>query len=108
MGLLRFGFTRRRGLFSRGHLARVRSSAPRHNPRARGWAIEGGAGHRLLQSTKTVSYPVRSAVFRSRRVSPVAMVHPVVVVSPGVAVLAALRVVAVSSVLAMRWFSFVQ
>jgi hypothetical protein len=36
------------------------------------------------------------------------MVHPVVVVSPGVAVLAALRVVAVSSVLAMRWFSFVQ
>jgi hypothetical protein len=34
------------------------------------------------------------------------MVHPVVV-SPGVAVLAVLRVVAVSSVLAMRWFSFV-
>jgi hypothetical protein len=57
-----------------------------------------------LQSTKTVSYPVRPAVFLSRKVSPV---HPVVVVSPVVVVLAVLRVVAVSPVLTMRWFSFV-
>ena len=60
-----------------------------------------------LQSAKTVSYPVRPAVFPSLRVSSVALVHPVVVVSPVVDVSAVLRAAAVAPVSAMRWFSFV-
>jgi hypothetical protein len=69
--------------------------------------LRWGAGRRPLQSTKTVYYPVRPEVLRSRRVSPVALVPPVVVASLVVAVLAVLRVLAVPSVLAMNWFSFV-
>ena len=47
------------------------------------------------------------AVFRRRRVSPVALVHPVVVVSRVVAGLAVWRVATVSPVLVMRSFSSV-
>jgi hypothetical protein len=68
--------------------------------------LRWGAGRRPLQSTKTASYSVGPAILRSRRVSPVAMVHPVVAVSPVVAVLAVLR--AVSPVLVKHWFSSVQ
>jgi hypothetical protein len=59
---------------------------------------------------KTATYAVRKipAVFQSRRVLPVALVHPVAGVSPGVDMLAASWVASVSPVLAMRWFSFVQ
>jgi hypothetical protein len=60
-----------------------------------------------LQSAKTVSYPVRPAVFPSLRVSSVALVHPVVVVSPVVDVSAVLRAAAVAPVPAMRWCSSV-
>jgi hypothetical protein len=67
------------------------------------WAVT------LLQSAKTVITP--SGKFqrfsRSRKVSPVALVHPVALVSLVVAALAVLRAAGVSPVLAMRWFSFV-
>jgi hypothetical protein len=106
-GLLRFGFHPQTGFVFKGSSGLGDIICDRVTSSGQALPIKGGAGRRPLQSTKTVSYRVRPAVFPSRRVSSVALVPPVVVVSLVVAVLAVLRVVAVSRVLAMRWFSFV-